>query len=55
MPERLSNLLFQFLRQNGGKLSRRGRTREFAPLTDQEVARVEALYREVLREGNAAD
>ena len=55
MPERLSNLLFQFLRQNGGKLSRRGRTREFAPLTDDEVARVEALYREVLREGNAAD
>ena len=55
MPERLSNLLFRFLRQNGGKLSRRGRTREFAPLTDQEVARVEALYREVLREGNAAD
>ena len=51
MPERLSNLLFRFLRQNGGQLSRRGRTREFAPLTDEEVVRVEALYQEVFREG----
>ena len=51
MPERLSNVLFRFLRQNGGQLSRRGRTREFAPLTDEEVVRVEALYQEVFREG----
>ena len=55
MPERLTNLLFRFLRQNGGTLSGRGRTREFARLTDDEVAQVEALYREVVREGNAAD
>lgn len=47
MPERVSNLLLRFLRQNGGKLSGRGRTREFQRLTDDEVARVEALYQEV--------
>ena len=46
MPERLSNLLFRFLRQNDGKLSHRGRTREFAQLTEEEINRVEALFRE---------
>ncbi|MCY4484694.1 MAG: hypothetical protein OXC12_17620 [Spirochaetaceae bacterium] len=46
MPERLSNLLLRFLRQNGGTLSGRGRTREFARLTENEVARIEALYRD---------
>ena len=53
MPERLSNLLFRFLRQNGGTLSARGRTREFARLTDEEISRVEALYRETI--GDATD
>ena len=46
MPERLSDLLFRFLHQNGGRLSRRGREREFAALTDDEVVRIEAIYRE---------
>lgn len=46
MPGRLSNLLLRFLRQNGGTLSRRGRAREFARLTENEVARIEALYRD---------
>ena len=46
MPERLSNLLFRFLRQNAGTLSRRRRKREFAALKDDEVTRIEALYRE---------
>ena len=46
MPDRLSDLLFRFLQQNGGTLSRRGRTNEFAALTDDEVARIEAIYRE---------
>ena len=50
LPERLSNLLFRFLRQNDGNLSHRGRTKEFAALTDQEVLRVEALYRETMDE-----
>ena len=46
MPDRLSDLLFRFLHQNAGTLSRRGREREFAALTDDEVARIEAIYRE---------
>ena len=46
MPDRLSDLLFRFLHRNGGTLSRRGREGEFAALTDDEVARIEAVYRE---------
>ena len=46
MPDRLSDLLFRFLHQNGGTLSRRGRASEFALLTDDEVARIETVYRE---------
>ncbi len=47
MPDRLSDLLFRVLQQNGGRLSRRGRQNEFTALTDDEVARVEAIYLEV--------
>ena len=47
MPDRLSDLLFRFLHQNGGTLSRRGREREFAALTDEEVERIEGVYRDV--------
>ena len=46
MPDRLSDLLFRFLHQNGGTLSRRGREREFAALTDEEVERIEGVYRD---------
>lgn len=52
MPDRLSDLLFRFLHQNAGTLSRRGRDREFATLTDDEVARIEAIYREAFAEDN---
>jgi len=45
MPERSIELLFHFLHQNGGALSRRAREREFAELNDDEAARVEAIYR----------
>jgi len=44
MPERLIDLLFRFLSQNDGRLSRRARAEEFSALTDQEAQRVEALY-----------
>ena len=47
MPERRSDLLFRFLHQNEGTLSRRAREREFAALTDDEVERVQFIYREV--------
>ena len=44
MPDRLLDLLFRFLHQNGGKLSRRARDKEFAALTEDEITRIEALY-----------
>ena len=46
MPERSADLLFRFVHQNGGRLSLRGRKREIAALTDDEVERVEAIYRD---------
>jgi Fic/DOC family len=50
MPDGTIDLLFRFLRQNKGTLSRRGREQEFAALTDEEVARVEAGYAEAFPE-----
>ena len=46
MPERLSDLLFRFLRRNDGSLSRRSREKKFAALTDDEATRIETVYRE---------
>jgi hypothetical protein len=43
------HLLFRFLRQNGGRLSKRAREKEFADLRDDEVHRIEALYAELLQ------
>jgi hypothetical protein len=50
MPERTIDLLFRFLHQNGGRLSQRAREREFAQLSDDESARVEAIYRRHFQE-----
>jgi hypothetical protein len=47
MPDRLSDLLFRFLHQNGGRLSRSGREKEFAALSDEEVSRIQVIYREI--------
>jgi hypothetical protein len=47
MPDRLLDLLFRFLRQNDGRLSKRAREREFAALTDEEVARIEGIYNDL--------
>ena len=44
MPDGTLDLLFRFLRQNKGVLSKRGRDKEFAKLTDDEVAKIEASY-----------
>lgn len=46
MPERVTDLLFRFLHQNGGRLSQRAREKEFAALTDEEATRIEAIYGE---------
>lgn len=44
MPERTIDLLFRFLEQNDGALSNRARKKEFATLTEDEVARIEGIY-----------
>ncbi|MDR6101760.1 hypothetical protein QE369_001957 [Agrobacterium larrymoorei] len=49
MPDRLLDLLFRFLRQNEGRLSKRAREKEFSALGDAEAARIETIYAEVQR------
>jgi Fic/DOC family len=44
MPDGTLDLLFRFLRQNNGVLSKRGRENEFAELTQEEIAKIEASY-----------
>lgn len=46
MPDRLADDLLLFIRQNKGTLSNKRREREFAKLTDNEVAEIEAVVRE---------
>lgn len=46
MPNRTIDVLFRFLHQNEGRLSNRARRKEFAVLSDDEVARIEAIYAE---------
>lgn len=46
MPDRTIDLLFRFLNQNGGRLSKRAREHEFAQMTEVEVSAAEAAYRE---------
>lgn len=49
MPERTLDLLFRFLHQNGGALSKRARAEEFVALTDSEATAAEAAYREIFQ------
>lgn len=51
MPERLVDLLFRLLNQNGGRLSQRAREREFKELTDEEAKRIEAIYNNTFPSG----
>ncbi len=44
MPEVTIDLLFRFLHQNSGRLSKRARESEFARLTEAEVSSVEEAY-----------
>jgi len=46
MPNRTTDLLFRFLRQNDGLLSKRARSKEFSELTDDEISTLEAIYAE---------
>jgi hypothetical protein len=51
MPDRRIDLLFRFLHQNNGNLSKRARMQEFAALTDAEAAAVERAYSELFQTG----
>jgi hypothetical protein len=44
MPNRTMDLLFRFLNQNGGRLSKRAREKEFSELTNTEAEKIEQLY-----------
>ena len=44
MPDSTLDLLFRFLDQNDGELSKRAKTREFSALSSDEVERIEAIY-----------
>jgi hypothetical protein len=46
MPDRMVENLVMFIRQNQGTLGRKRRANEFAKLTDDEVASLEAIVRE---------
>jgi hypothetical protein len=46
MPDRLVQNLIMFIRQNDGTLAKRRREKEFAALTDDEVASIEKIYRD---------
>jgi hypothetical protein len=46
MPDRMAENLVMFIRQNKGALGRKRRESEFAKLTDDEVASLEAIVRE---------
>ncbi|MEW9612993.1 hypothetical protein AB3G45_03945 [Shinella sp. S4-D37] len=50
MPDRLLDLLFRFLRQNQGRLSKRAREKEFSALSDAEAARIETIFAEIRRD-----
>ena len=50
MPDRTVDLLFRFLHQNQGRLSKRAREKEFAALTEQETAQVEDAYEQIFGE-----
>ncbi len=54
MPGRTVELLFSFLHQNQGTLSKRARGREFAKLTEKEVERIEAIYADLFQAGEGA-
>lgn len=52
MPDRTLDLLFRFLRQNNGRLSKRARDGEFAALNDREVASAEQAYTDLFPDNN---
>jgi Fic family protein len=52
MPDATIDLLFRFLKQNGGRLSRRAREGEFAKMTNKEVGAAENAFQDSFDETN---
>jgi hypothetical protein len=52
MPDRAIDLLFRFLHQNDGRLSKRARTQEFTALTDAEADALERAYSDLFQSGS---
>ena len=50
MPDTLVDLLFRFLQQGRGRLSKRARENELSPMTAEEVERMEAVYQDIFKE-----
>lgn len=49
MPTSTVDLLFNFLNQNDGTLSKRAREKEFSALTDEEASQFEGIYRKLFQ------
>ncbi len=47
MPDRIVFLLYSFLAQNRGKLSKRAREKEFVKLSDTEIVQFENVYEQL--------
>ena len=47
MPTRMMHLLFRFLKQNNGCLSKRAMKSEFSELTAQETELIERVFKDV--------
>ena len=47
MPDKFVEILIAFLRQGGGKLSKRARAKELSQLTEKEVAMIEEKFSEL--------
>ena len=50
MPDKLAEALIAFLRQGGGKFSKRARGKEFSRLTEKELAMLEKKFAEIFSE-----
>ena len=49
MPDRLIDLLVNFLEQNNGLLSNRAKEKEFQALTEKEISQIEKIFNRVFR------
>ncbi len=47
MPASTVDLLFNFLKQNGGTLSKRAREREFSALKEKEIEYISSIYADI--------